>query len=447
MIADPSTAFLKTLLAAKEAEDYEITFAHTGTECIEKINDILPQLAIIDLMMPHVHGIEILKTIKSHLLTAQIGVVITSYQVTLQHYRAAIENGATYFLTKPFEAAKLFALIQRYFSQGLKPKPFDMIKQTPAPQGHCYHPKYSVVTSYLRFWGTRGSSPVSGSQYIRYGGNTSCLEIFHNQTTVIIDAGTGIRELGDAIDIADEALIPLFISHTHWDHITGFPFFRPLYQKNCNVVVYSPFGFEKSTQELFNDMLAYAYFPVRLDEMKACVTFKDVYGSVPISIGDITVSSHFTSHPGLTMGFKINVSGQTIGYITDNEVLTGYHGHPKSIDQTHPLLTPHIELIQFLQGCDLIIHEAQFFPAEYRKKVGWGHSSVSNATVFMKYTGCKKWIITHHDPNHKDTDLEIKLRLHEEVIKECDIDMQVMIAHDGLTVPLSPAPLKPDTSL
>ena len=436
VIADPSITFIETLLAAKEAKDYEIAIAHTGSLCIEKITEMVPQLAFIDLMMPRVHGIEILKTIKSNPRTAPTGVVVTSYHVTAQHYRAAIDNGANYFLAKPFGAEQMFALIQRYFSKGLQPEPFHAIRQ-PLAEDHCYHPRYAAVTSYIRFWGTRGSSPVSGAHYIRYGGNTSCLEIFHNKKTIIIDAGTGIRELGDIIDVEDNSFVHLFISHTHWDHITGFPFFKPLYQKNCDVVVWSPVGFEKSTKELFNDMLAYAYFPVRLDDMKARVTFKNVESKVPISIGDITIDSHFTNHPGLTMGFKIKVSGNTIGYVTDNEVLTNYHGHPNNVDQTHPLLEPHLTLIEFLQGCDLIIHEAQFFPGEYRKKIGWGHSSVPNATVLMKYTRCKKWIITHHDPSHKDSDLEIKAQLHEEVIRECHLDIQVMIAHDGLTIPLS----------
>jgi len=436
VIADPSITFLETLLVAKEAKDYAITVVNTGSACLDKVTNMIPQLAVIDLTMPHVHGIEILKIIKSSPHTASMGVVMTSYQVTVQHYHAAVDNGANYFLPKPFGSKQLFALIQRYFSEGLQPEPFHMIRQPIIEQDHCYRPRYAAVTSYIRFWGTRGSSPVSGSQYIRYGGNTSCLEIFHNQKTIIIDAGTGIRELGDAINVEANSLIHLFISHTHWDHITGFPFFKPLYQKNCNIVVWSPVGFEKSTQELFDDMLAYAYFPVRLDEMKARVTFKDVESKVPVSIGDITIESHFTNHPGLTMGFKIKMSGSTIGYVTDNEMLPGYHGHPNNIDRTHPVLEPHLTLIEFLQGCDLIIHEAQFFPGEYRQKVGWGHSSVPNATVLMKYTQCKKWIITHHDPSHKDTDLEIKARLHEEVIRECHLNIQIMIAHDGLTIPL-----------
>lgn len=436
LIADPSTTLLDAIITAKEAEDYEITAVKTGPTCIKKVNEIKPHLAIIDLMTPHIHGIEILKIIKTKYQTLSIGVIITSYHVMIQNYHAAIEEGADYFLVKPFLPSQLFELIHRYFLGTLKPEPFTIKSGAIIKQTSCYHPIASTLKSYIRFWGTRGSNAVSGADYVRYGGNTSCLEISHNQQTIIIDAGTGIREFGNAFHVEGTHPIHLFLSHTHWDHITGFPFFAPLYKKTCNVIVWAPVGFEKSTKELFNNMLAYAYFPVRLDEMKAQVTFKELRDKNPIAIGNIMIDCHFTNHPGPTVGFKINVAGKTIGYITDNEVLLGYYGHPNDIHPKHPFLEPHLHLIQFLKDCDLIIHEAQYFPQEYYTKTGWGHSSVPNATTFLKYTGCKKWIVTHHDPNHKDKDLQIKAQLHSDILKECDLNIDVEIAYDGLILPL-----------
>lgn len=436
LIADPSTAILDSVVMDKEAKNYDITVVKTGTACIKKINELEPDLVIIDLMIPHIHGIEILKSIKSNPRTHSIGVIITSYHVMIQNYHAAIEEGANYFLVKPFETPGLFKLCALYFKGELKPEPFTIKSGSNTPQDHCYHPIPSTLSSYLRFWGTRGSNPVSGPEYVRFGGNTSCLEIRHNDDLIIIDAGSGIRELGDTIKVEDHHTIHLFISHTHWDHITGFPFFSPLYQKSCNVVIWAPVGFEKNTKELFTNMLAYAYFPVRLDEMKAQVTFKELRDDKPVSIGDIIIDNHFTNHPGPTVGFKIKVPGKTVAYITDNEVLFGYHGHPNCIHQKHPLLEPHLGLIEFLKDCDIIIHEAQYFPEEYYRKTGWGHSSMPNATVLMKYTGCKEWIITHHDPNHKDSDLQTKAQLHSDIIKECNLDIHAEIAYDGLIIPL-----------
>ena len=136
------------------------------------------------------------------------------------------------------------------------------------------------------------------------------------------------------------------------------------------------------------------------------------------------------------MGLKIQSPNKTVGYISDNEVLLGYHAHPNRIGLGHSLLEPHRSLIDFLQDCDLIIHEAQYFPEEYQRKIGWGHSSIPNATVLLKYTGCQEWLVTHHDPNHKDCDLQLKQQLHTDVIKECNLNIKVAMAYDGLTIPL-----------
>ena len=436
LIADPSTALIDAVLTSKEGENFEFATAKTGPSALKKIQEFEPDLLIIDLMMPHIHALEIMKTIKSNTRYSEMGIIVTSYHVMVQNYHAVIDEGADYFLVKPFEVSQLFEKVETYFKGELKPAPFSLKSGIEIEQTHCYHPIPSTLTSYIRFWGTRGSNPVAGSEYVRYGGNTSCLEVRHGDDLIIIDAGTGIRQLGDLIDLEDNQTIHLFISHTHWDHITGFPFFSPLYKKTCNVVVWAPVGFEKSTKELFTSMLAYAYFPVRLDEMKARVTFKELRDDRPVSIGDLVVDCHFTNHPGPTVGFKIKAPNKTIGYITDNEVLLGYHGHPNEIHRKHPLLEPHLGLIDFLKDCDFVIHEAQYFPEEYYRKTGWGHSSIPNATVLLKYTGVNEWLVTHHDPNHNDKDLQIKLQLHNDIIKECGLKIKVDIAYDGLMIPL-----------
>ncbi|HPE85188.1 MAG TPA: MBL fold metallo-hydrolase, partial [Chlamydiales bacterium] len=240
------------------------------------------------------------------------------------------------------------------------------------------------------------------------------------------------------IDLAQRGVktIHLFIGHTHWDHITGFPFFTPMYIPDVEVHLYAPVGYEKGTQELFSEMLAYAFFPVRLDEMQAKFHVHQMRDGDTIHIGGLTLETHYTHHPGSTLGFKVRSPTHTIGYITDNEMLLGYHGHPDAIDINHPLLEPHLSLIHFLTDCDLIIHEAQYFPEEYEHKVGWGHSSIANATVLLKHTGCQEWLVTHHDPQHSDTDLHIKLQMHQDVIADCHLHTNIRLAFDGMTLPL-----------
>ncbi len=437
LLADPSSHTLETVTNASKASDYNLIIATSGPDCLSKLSKDHPDLLIIDLMLPHIHGIEILKKVRQDESMHHIGVIILSYNLMFQNYHAAIESGANFFLIKPFDPEYLFTLVKRFFEENLHPTPFTSIKPSiPAQDSECYNPTHQMYKSYLRFWGTRGSNAVSGANYMRYGGNTCCLELRVENVCIVIDAGTGIRQLGELIVSEELSPIHLFIGHTHWDHITGFPFFAPLYQKNCEMIIWAPVGFEKNTKDLFTDMLAYSYFPVRLDEMRSKITFKELRDRKALNIGKITVESHFTNHPGPTCCFKFTMPGKTIGYVTDNELLLGYLGHPKNIGIDHPLLEPHISLIKFLKGCDTIIHEAQYFPNEYLSKIGWGHSSISNATVLIKHTGCQHWIVTHHAPQHTDAMLQKKLQMHKTILEDCEIDATVTMAYDNLLIPL-----------
>lgn len=434
ILAEPSDHVAQSILRSKRAQKHTFYHVHTGTECLSFVEKYAPDLVVIDIMTPVMHGIEVLKKIRHK--EKDLGVIISSFQTMVQNYRAAVEAGANYFLPKPFDIDHFFDLIDQHEKKPLTPTQISLDKGHQFSKELCYTPKPSVLTSYIKFWGTRGSNPVAGNEYVRFGGNTCCLEVRHNDTLAIIDAGTGIRPLGEQLLHEDHESYHLFVGHTHWDHITGFPFFAPIYQKNGSIVVWSPVGFEKSTKELFTDMLAYAYFPVRLEEMHSKIMFKELRDTKPISVGDLLIDTYHTNHPGPTLGFKIISPQKTIGYITDNEMLMGYLGHPNDITSDHPLLEPHLGLIEFLKGCDVIIHEAQYLPEEYAHKIGWGHSSISNATVLIREVGCKEWIVTHHEPTHTDEKLQLKAQLHRDILRECNVQCSVELAYDGFMLPL-----------
>jgi CheY-like chemotaxis protein len=436
LIADPSKELIQKILKSPAAAQYLIETALTGHECLDKIKNFSPDLVLVELLLPEIHGIEILRKIKENPKTEKCEVIISTYYALIQNYRAAIQEGAIYFLNKPFSPDDFYALAQRFFSNHLKLNPFQGIASREKEGEHCYVPRLHHPHDYIRFWGTRGSNPVSGSEYIRFGGNTCSLEIHHGDHLAIIDAGTGIRRLGESLALPKNKEIHLFFSHTHWDHLTGFPFFHPLYDPECHIILYAPLGFEKNPRELFTDMLAYTYFPVRLDDIKARITFKDLQDSQTIKIDEIEISTHYTFHPGATLCFKISTPEKTFGYVTDNEFLMGYHGHPNALRKDHPLLQPHRSLIDFLKGCDFLIHEAQYFPQEYMQKVGWGHSSISNATILIRETQTTEWIITHHDPSHTDVLLGKKMQLHRDILEDCHIHCHVRFAYDDFQYPI-----------
>lgn len=438
LVSDDYSLFLalikNELLKEKK---YEVRTVSDGHDCLKQLDKFQPDLVILGLTLPGVHGMDILKKIKSDPKKKHVGVIISSRKALVQDYEIAIEKGADYYLIKPFPPHHIAHLVAEFFSGNLKPAPFYKLVQQECPIGGYYKPSSRSMNSYFKLWGTRGSIPVAGPEYVSFGGNTPCLEICEPDSLIIIDAGTGIRPLGEKILASPFKEIHLFIGHTHWDHIIGFPFFAPVYYSEYTIHIYSAVGYGRSVQELFKSMLERDYFPVKLDEMRSKFIFHDLQPDTkPIKIGQTSIHYTYASHPGATLCFKIESLHQMIGYATDNEFLVGYHGDPNGIDIDHSRLEPYKTMIDFFSNCDLLIHEAQYTPEEYLKKVGWGHSSVSNACVLVKYCGVKEWIVTHHDPSHQDEKLRSMLKLHQDILHDCSIDCQVNMAYDGLIYPL-----------
>jgi len=438
----PETLSRKILLALSSIEEqevwktllssFEIATAQDGPECLEKYTSFSPSLILVDLMLPKMHGIEILRRLRNQKTSA--GIILIADQPMIQAYEASKKLKVDGFLVRPVTKELLRETCELYFSGHLKLSPLSL-ETKHSDGGHCYIPKIHHPDTYLKFWGTRGSSAVAGADYMRYGGNSSCLEIRAGDDLIIIDAGTGIRPLGELLISSKARKIHLFLGHTHWDHITGFPFFSPIYDPEVRLSIWAPVGFELDTRELLVKMLAAAFFPVRLEDIRARIEFHDLRDSEQVSIGDLTIAAHYAYHPGATLCFRITRGKQSVGYVTDNEFLCGYHGHPAAIDYSHPLLQPYQSQIEFLKHVDLLVHEAQYTPFEYQERVGWGHSSISNASILVKHTQARDWIVTHHDPKHTDLQLSKKLQLHRDILEDCHIECRVMMAHDGLHIP------------
>ena len=436
LIADSSSEILKIVKNGKDAKEYLIETAYNGKDALKKLESFQPELVIVDFFLPGNHGIEVLKKIKECPLLQNTGVIITSYHSLIQNHHSAIKMGANYYLEKPFSEKTIYQLIKRYFENKLLPDPYPEESRRSIDHVNTYSPENKEYTSYIKFWGTRGSNPVAGVEYIHFGGNTCCLEVRHGDDMVIIDAGTGIRVLGTAVPESPDSPYNILFSHTHWDHLLGFPFFRPIYHPQSEINLYAPVGFDKSNKELFSDMLGYAYFPVALEDIKSKVSFFDIRDSQKLSFGKIDIYTQYAFHPGSTLCFRIHIAGKKIGYITDNEFLMGYFGHPKNKGKWEKYVEPYKNLIKFFEGCDVMIHEAQYTPSEYKNREGWGHSSVSNASIVIQETGVKDWIVTHHDPRHTDLDLLKKAQLHHDILEELNYPCRVRLAYDGMLVPI-----------
>jgi diguanylate cyclase (GGDEF)-like protein len=254
---------------------------------------------------------------------------------------------------------------------------------------------------YVRFWGTRGSIAAPGDRTARYGGNTSCVEVRAGDGTVIVlDCGTGARELGVHLvnSLPSPIRLHLFIGHTHWDHIQGFPFFVPAFLPGSELNVYAPLGFQQSLEEAMSGQMEYSYFPVKLRDLRSRIHFTELEEGF-FRVGDVLVETQYLNHTAPTIAYRMTNGGASIAYVTDHEPFwraeDGTMHHPG--DQRH---------IAFIKGADLIIHDAQYTEEEYSQRVGWGHSTVEYATDVALAADVKRLALFHHDPDHDDEFME-----------------------------------------
>lgn len=268
----------------------------------------------------------------------------------------------------------------------------------------------------LKVWGTRGSISVPGKDTVRYGGNTSCYAIQHDKNLLILDAGTGIRNLGDSLMGQGKIEANILFSHTHYDHVIGYPFFTPFYIPGNEFHLYGPVHYEKSFKKVMYDLLDYSFFPVRMDEFGSSLNFHDLKEET-FEIGPYKVSTMYSNHPVTTLAYRIEAGGKTIVYTGDFEVWTNYLSNDPNatedeIEEVDIIIEEQINRwTTFLNNADIVIHDAQYTPEEYPKFKGWGHTAMNDAIDLCIDSNVKHLLLSHHDPKRKDDELdELSLR-------------------------------------
>ena len=274
-------------------------------------------------------------------------------------------------------------------------------------------------------WGTRGSLAAPGPETMRYGGNTSCVEVRGaDGTLVILDSGTGIRRLGETLG-AETRRIDLLLTHLHMDHIQGLGFFDPLFEAGVEVHIWGP---SSATQDLGERLVRYLsppLFPVYLRNVPCRLTLHDVVSTPSFRIGGLEIEARLVCHPGPTVGYRIREDDVSLAYLPDHEPALG--GSCVPIDPEW--LSGH----ELAAGVDLLIHDAQYTDEEYATHVGWGHSSVRHALEFAKVVAARQLVCFHHDPAHSDTILD---RIYAKASASCDWPFQVTPGTEGASFKL-----------
>jgi phosphoribosyl 1,2-cyclic phosphodiesterase len=300
----------------------------------------------------------------------------------------------------------------------------------------------------VRFWGDRGSIPCPGPNTVVYGGNTSCLEIRADEKLVIIDFGTGIKPLGDWLMANDFKKGPIdadiFITHTHWDHIMGFPMFTPIFIPSSRLRVRGPVSYEDETLEsIIGAQLSYRYWPVRQSELSAQIEYGQIK-ETSLDLGDgLWVTTKYLNHPILCLGYRFEYKGKSIVTAYDNEPFRNLFptdpadpSYDEEAAQEGELVAreENEKTLRFFEGAGVLVHDSQYTEKEYQAgKLGWGHSSYEHSINTANKAGVKKLVMFHHDPNRTDDQLaELEDNYRRRV--KGKTAMEIMMAREGLLV-------------
>jgi phosphoribosyl 1,2-cyclic phosphodiesterase len=286
---------------------------------------------------------------------------------------------------------------------------------TLAPSTSQASPDATRTSLTLRCWGTRGSIPSPGPRTTRYGGNTTCVEVRRGQRRLILDAGTGIRSLGLDLLGSGGTFQHIFLTHFHWDHIQGFPFFPPLYRPDTDLRIIGPEQGDIDARSLFAGQMGPVYFPVPFSVVSARMSFAHL-GDEDWEIDGITLRTLRVRHPSHAVGYRIEAGNRVVCFIPDNEVEG--EGYDTGADWRG-------RLVEFVRGADLLVHDAMYTDEEYADRVGWGHSTHRQALRLAEEAEVGKLLFFHHDPERSDADLEaIVGRLRDEALaRGCPVAM------------------------
>jgi phosphoribosyl 1,2-cyclic phosphodiesterase len=299
----------------------------------------------------------------------------------------------------------------------------------------------------VKFWGVRGSIPCPGPKTMKYGGNTACIELRFPEVNrhIIIDAGSGIRDLANFMLANDLPKGPIsteiYLSHTHWDHIMGFPFFVPVYIPGTRIKVFGPVTYEEEPLEaVVGGQMKYRYFPVNMGELASTIEYQRLKEEPMIDLGDgITLSTTIINHPITALGYRFSFRGAVFCTAYDTEPfrnlfvtdpsnpsydeLMALEGEEAALEQNQVLQT-------FFQGADLLVHDAQYTRQEYEKgKIGWGHTPIEDAITAAKKAGVKQLALFHHDPERSDDQLDEMAAIY--CTAEQSDPLQIFFAREG----------------
>ena len=297
----------------------------------------------------------------------------------------------------------------------------------------------------LKFWGVRGSIPTPGPDTVYYGGNTPCVELRVGSEIIILDAGTGIRPLGRALTAEfgkQPICLSVIITHTHWDHIQGFPFFIPAYDPQNRITLVAFEGARQGLRSAMSTQMESPYFPISMYQLPGDISIEELKG-LDSKVGAIPVRAQFLNQPGACTGYRLATPAGAIAYLPDVELCDRLRDEPSGAaippepEGHSPAADQARKVIEFIRDSEVLILDAQYTADEYQKHIGWGHSCVEDSVAFALRANVKRLFLFHHDPDHSDAEVSQLLERARQIAARHDSSLLIEAAREGIELVLT----------
>ncbi len=389
-----------------------------------------PDALICDMRTPRRNGFKVCSLVRDQPSLQGTRVIVTTASKFLNDRDSALEAGAHGYLVKPIMPRDLREALEGCGDGAA-------VATNPAP-------RETLRPTKVRFWGVRGSIPSPGESTRRYGGNTTCVEVRVGNRVIVLDAGSGIRRLGQSLmgEFNGNPLeVALLMSHTHWDHIQGFPFFIPAYSPKVHVRLFGYEGAVHGLRAALFEQMQSAFFPVKLNQMASHVTFEEL-DAMHFDLGGITVNAAYTNHPGICLGYRIATPSGDIVFMPDHEA---FERHERERQKAEGISEPAAaefarqqdeKMIAFARDAAIIIADAQYTPEEYPSRRGWGHTCYEDTVSNALRANARRLFLFHHDPDRDDAQIDAIVARCREIVAKAGSDLKVDAAREGLEVVL-----------
>jgi phosphoribosyl 1,2-cyclic phosphodiesterase/CheY-like chemotaxis protein len=346
---------------------------------------------------------------------------------------AALEAGADEYIAKSADAQALAELLGRLSANGMSGAP-------PKSNGG----NGGALETRLKFWGVRGSIASPGPDTVNYGGNTSCIEVRVGGDIIILDAGTGIRKLGRVLaeEFKDRPFhLNLLITHSHWDHVQGFPFFQPAYNPQNELTIYGYEGAQQGLQKTLSSQMENPNFPITMRQMPGHIAIRELK-EMSFRVGAVAVKAHFVNHPGVCVGYRLFTPAGSISYLPDVELFQQARTSWKTVSgaggrkEFRSVPQEDRSTLEFIRDSDVLILDAQYDASEYDQRIGWGHSCFEDSVTFAMAGGVRRLFMFHHDPDHSDEKISRMAAHAREMAQRAHSPLIIEAAREGCEVAL-----------